>query len=560
MTIRDPNNIALRKLLLAALLAAAAALAASLPGITSLPVTDRDEARFVQASRQMMETGDYVRIMLQDKPRHKKPAGAYWLQSASVKLLSPHNLNAIWAYRVPSTISVCLAVLLLFWFSTSFFGSHAGLAGALILGTSLIVAVEARLAKADAPLLACVMMAQAVIGLAYVRSCRSPETRNPVSTWPLFWLACAAGTLIKGPVLPAVVTLTILALAVADRKLAWLRLIRPYWGACLYTGAVFPWLIAVQRATGGAFLRDGFFGDILPKLLRVQESHGGFPGYYCLTSFAAFWPWSLFSLPALGLLIARRTEPPIRFLLAWLCPAWILLEFVPTKLPHYTLVLYPALAAAIGVLLSMATKPRAQLSLTSGFSKTGCARAVLWLAATLLLAAGSGYAPFFFGIANYAAYAASATALVCCLAACVICWLAKEPLPGVSGAAIVFYCAVFAFLLPNLDQLWLSRKIHESLPALPGGTTVYAAGYTEPSLIFLLAGKIKFISAARAAAVLETKQPVALLVDDKTKYSLAFSKTGAARQPLSVIHGYNYSRNEWKQLSIYAPGNHAASN
>ena len=43
---------------------------------------DRDEARFAQATRQMLETGDFLRIRFQDEARNKKPAGIYWLQAA----------------------------------------------------------------------------------------------------------------------------------------------------------------------------------------------------------------------------------------------------------------------------------------------------------------------------------------------------------------------------------------------------------------------------------------------------------------------------------------------
>ena len=41
--------------------------------------------------------------------------------------------------------------------------------------------------------------------------------------------------------------------------------------------------------------------------------------------------------------IARR-EPGAQFLLAWLIPSWIVFEAVLTKLPHYVLPLYPAIA------------------------------------------------------------------------------------------------------------------------------------------------------------------------------------------------------------------------
>ena len=56
------------------------------PGFTSLQPMDRDEPRYAQASKQMLETGDFVDIRFQDEARHKKPVGIYWLQSASVAI------------------------------------------------------------------------------------------------------------------------------------------------------------------------------------------------------------------------------------------------------------------------------------------------------------------------------------------------------------------------------------------------------------------------------------------------------------------------------------------
>ena len=55
-------------------------LAIFLPGLASVPPLDRDEPRFAEASRQMLESGDFVNIRFQDEPRLKKPVGIYWLQ------------------------------------------------------------------------------------------------------------------------------------------------------------------------------------------------------------------------------------------------------------------------------------------------------------------------------------------------------------------------------------------------------------------------------------------------------------------------------------------------
>src|SRR5262249_6115104 len=64
------------------------ALLAFLPGFFSIPPIDRDEARFAQATKQMVESGDYVDIRFQDEVRYKKPVGIYWLQAMVVKTAS----------------------------------------------------------------------------------------------------------------------------------------------------------------------------------------------------------------------------------------------------------------------------------------------------------------------------------------------------------------------------------------------------------------------------------------------------------------------------------------
>src|SRR5215831_8054655 len=84
------------------------------PGLAAIPPLDRDEARFAQATRQMLQTGDFVRIRFQDEARNKKPIGIYWLQAASVAALSSPESAAIWPYRVPSALAATIAALLTF--------------------------------------------------------------------------------------------------------------------------------------------------------------------------------------------------------------------------------------------------------------------------------------------------------------------------------------------------------------------------------------------------------------------------------------------------------------
>ena len=90
------------------------------PGFFTLPPLDRDESRFAQASKQMIETGNYVDIRYSVGPRYKKPVGIYWLQAASTKLFSEPPYNEIWTYRLPSLIGGFVAVFLAFWCARAF--------------------------------------------------------------------------------------------------------------------------------------------------------------------------------------------------------------------------------------------------------------------------------------------------------------------------------------------------------------------------------------------------------------------------------------------------------
>src|SRR5579864_9427314 len=109
-------DFALRSHGRAAALLVLVALINFLPGFFTIPPVDRDEARYAQATKQMIESGDYVDIRFQDEVRYKKPAGIYWLQAAAVQTASalgmPQARTTIWLYRIPSLLGAVAGVLL----------------------------------------------------------------------------------------------------------------------------------------------------------------------------------------------------------------------------------------------------------------------------------------------------------------------------------------------------------------------------------------------------------------------------------------------------------------
>src|ERR1700678_23954 len=72
------------------------------PGRASLPPIDRDEPRYMQATSQMLKTGNFIDVRFQAQPRYLQPAGIYWLEAASVRLFGTPGAREPWVFRLPS--------------------------------------------------------------------------------------------------------------------------------------------------------------------------------------------------------------------------------------------------------------------------------------------------------------------------------------------------------------------------------------------------------------------------------------------------------------------------
>eukprot|EP01037_Dinobryon_pediforme_P006284 gene6284-6356_t len=294
-----------------------------LPGFFTLQPMDRDEPRFAQATKQMLETGDFISIRFQDEARNKKPD--------------------IWLYRLPSLLAAIASVYLTYWAALAVTDRRKALVAAVLMATCLLLGVEARLAKTDAVLTATTIACfGALMRLNLRRTLVLPHVL-------VFWTALAAGILIKGPITPLIVLLAMAVLSFKERSIRWLNPIRPGLGLVLCLLVVLPWFILIGIKTQGAFFAQSIGQDMLNKVAQGQESHGAPP----LTYFGLFWltAWPMAPLALLAAPFVWRLwrDPKNIVLLAWLMPAWVMFEAVPTKLPHYVLPLYPAIAILTAV-------------------------------------------------------------------------------------------------------------------------------------------------------------------------------------------------------------------
>ena len=471
----------------AVLIIAALALAAGLAGVFTLPVLDRDEARFAQATAQMLQTGDFVEIRFLDEPRHKKPAGIHWLQAGAVALFSSETAREIWAYRLPSVLGAMLAALAAYLAGARLVGRRAGFAAGALLAVTVLLGSEAGIAKTDAML--CATAAFAFYGLAGLRTAKDRREARMFAL--LVWVAMGVGVLIKGPVTPMAALLCVIVLVALERRIGWAWPLAWWPGPLIGALLVLPWFTAVQIATDGAFLREALGQDVGPKLVSGHESHDGPPGYHLALLAILFLPAIAF-LPAGLHGAAQRLKHGgaaangVKTALAFALPVWLAFEFLPTKLPHYVLPAYPALAVIAGLgLVRLASAPAVWLRLGALLLMVGAAFAGPGLTLFIHLSGGTplgfagGASLAVMAAAFAAAYAVTARRTVLALALCLLTGLTWHA--GVRGAA-----------LPAAQDLFVSVKAaqtaEQAQAAAPGADIV--STFTEPSLVFALGGEV----------------------------------------------------------------------
>jgi 4-amino-4-deoxy-L-arabinose transferase-like glycosyltransferase len=344
---------------------------------------DRDEPRFARAAVEMVGSGDYLVPTFNGELRPDKPILIYWLMSVPLRLLGPTEL----AVRLPSVLGTAAACWLTFLIGRRMFDRRTGLWAMIILATSTLTFIVGTAATADGTLLAFV-----TLGFwAFVET---------VLTRPRWWLdvvmavAVGGAQLAKGPVGLAIIVLSVVTAAVLGRRE--FHLGRRFWTGFAVApltgiGLFLLWAIPANAATGGEFAARGLGHHVWNRMLTPQEGHGASGGLMYLTTLPVyllviaigFLPWT-FSLPvALGSDAMTATPRSHRAILwGWMLATFLLMTLVVTKLPHYILPIFPALALTTAA----AIQRRQQAALVQARSERHPVRlAVVFSVAVLLV-------------------------------------------------------------------------------------------------------------------------------------------------------------------------------
>ena len=531
--------------------------AAVLIGHQTVPPMDRDESRFAQATKQMLASGDYVTVRFQDELRAKKPAGIYWLQSAAAGLFGADDIAA---YRLPSLLAFLAAIWGTYHLASHLYRKPRALLAAAVLGASLLAFAEAHLAKTDTVLMALCLAQQMALMRIYlaVQLGRAP----PEQSWLWFWVFMGAAIMIKGPIAPLLGLVTIAALCLWDRSYRWLEQLHFAQGLLVLAALTLPWAILVTLATDGAFLDIAVRGDFLAKVKAGQESHGAPIGTYLVLLGLLIWPGCILLPRAVAQVPTLLAHAQSRFLIAWIVPFWLLIELIPTKLPHYPLPVFPALAVLLvcAVEVPLPGDPKSgklrykfqrYLALAGEYAMLAIAgvlaAVVLWAAITH--GGQTGGRAFSFAMISLALLA-------------VVLWQGIlwhrgggiRPVAIILLVGVLFNFSLISGLLPSLSRLHVSTAIDQAITSLKlNPPAIAAAGFHEPSLVFLRGSDVLLLNGPEAALFLaEAPGGLAIVENRQREAFLAMAgQLGEELLPPYQISGFNVSKGNDVLIFLY---------
>ena len=310
---------------LPALLALAAFIAFFL-NLGGFPLFDVDEGAFSEATREMLERGDYVTTYLNGNLRFDKPILVYWLQAVCASLFGIGTFS----FRLPSALAALGWMAAILVFTRRQTGRITGYAAALFATTAIGVSVIGRAATADA--LLNLFLALTMFDL--FRYMRQPLARYRYRA--CLWMGL--GLLTKGPVALAIpCAASAIAFLLHGRLRDWLRAVLDPAGWAILLAVAGPWYVLEYLRQGQAFI-DGFLmRHNVERFMSPLQGHSGNPFYYLPAALLLLLPHTGLFIRILPALRKMRDNPLDTFLWSWFLFVLVFFSFAKTKLPHYLL-------------------------------------------------------------------------------------------------------------------------------------------------------------------------------------------------------------------------------
>jgi 4-amino-4-deoxy-L-arabinose transferase-like glycosyltransferase len=461
----------------------------------SLTLFDVDEAVFAEATKEMIQSGDWITPTYNGVVRYDKPILFYWAMAASYKIFGINEFGA----RFPSAVSGLLTCLALFLFVRRLSNGKTALYAFLSFVLSIYFLIYSHAAVTDMVLTLFITLSLFSFFLSETEKAGASVREKWYSYG--FYLFSALAFLTKG----LIGIIFPFGIAVIYRlfteRLSGVRKVFSLRGLTLFFIIAAPWYIAEFAINGREFIEQFFIKHHLMRYTGVISGHRGPVYYYILVLLVGLFPWIAFLPGGIVDVVTEGIMPHSSamrlFALIWFAFIVLFFSLATTKLPNYILPAVPAMVILIAS--GMSEKGGRAIKYSQGFIATvSLLMGIAFLVSKkYLLQTGipeTGWtltvAAVMTAMAALSAYAA----------------LSKKTLYGfISALMIIFLLLLSTTALPIANQ-YLQGSLHKfSLYArgrLSDDERVIAYGINNPSIVFYSGHKVTNISRAEALSEL----------------------------------------------------------
>lgn len=296
-----------------------------------IPLLDPDEPVYAETPKEMIVFDEFVSPRIYGEYWYDKPPMYYWLVAASYKIFGITEFAA----RFPSALLAVACTLAVYLSGRRLFNERAGMAGALVLTTSIEFFYLGKAAVTDMTLLLCLTVSL----LAFI------EKR-----YYLAYVFAGLATVTKGPIGLLFPGAIVFSYILVTRQWSLIKSMKIPSGLLVYALVAFPWYIMMYSIHGSAFI-DTFLGfHNVTRFTSPEHPELVLWYYYIPVLMLGFFPWTAIMLQSMwnSLANSRRDFPVLLFLNIWAAVIFVFFTISQTKLVSYILPMYPPLAMIVG--------------------------------------------------------------------------------------------------------------------------------------------------------------------------------------------------------------------
>lgn len=305
----------------------------------SAALFEPDEGRNAEKAREILVLNDWVTPHQNFLPTLDKPMFFYWLVALSFKLFGLSE----WSARLPSTLAALGCLCLVYRFARQQWGLWEALWSCLILVSCTQFMIFSRLVIFDMTLTFFISWALFSFFRIAESQANAPKRRDIIG----FYVAMSLGTLVKGPIALIAPGMVVLVFLAVGRRWSLLKCINLPLGALLYSAIVIPWYLAAEMRNPG-YLRYFLWDEHFMRYLTPRFGRSKSWYYFFMVIAVGFLPWTFSLAVAIKRIWQDKSQPATLFLIIWVVLPFAFFSASNSKLPHYILPIFPALALLVG--------------------------------------------------------------------------------------------------------------------------------------------------------------------------------------------------------------------